>query len=52
MVVSAKKVLYCITKSNWGQNKNCFLFCPVLRQRPLLSKAKQVVGGPAQFYFV
>jgi hypothetical protein len=48
--MSRQKILFLITKSNWGENKNPFLFslvCSEAADRRLLSKAKQAVGGPA-----
>ena len=46
-----KKILFLITKSNWGANENSFSFAPILsvaQGQSLLSEAKQTVGGPAQ----
>ncbi len=46
-----KKVLFLITKSNWGENENCFSFSPVLnkvKEQSLSSCARQTVGGPTQ----
>jgi len=50
-----KRILYVITKSNFGVNENCFSFTPIMsgaKEQPLLNVVKQVVGGPTKLYFV
>lgn len=49
-----QKVLFLITKSNWGANENCFSFAPVrseAEEKPLSHGVRQVLGGPTQFDF-
>jgi hypothetical protein len=49
--LSRTKVLFLITKSDWGENENSFSFSPVwsaAEEQPLLSEAKQAAGGPTQ----
>jgi hypothetical protein len=45
------KILFLITKSNFGENENFFSFSPILnevREQSLTSLARLTVGGPAQ----